>query len=116
MSSPNRYFLSIADLARARGADPALSYNGAGPGDFAKALQDALRSSALFERWRAAQPDPDEVDASLGVIDAQAQVSASAVDLHTEVDLITSLPMQIVRQRLNWLIGSTWQLRDIRPA
>jgi hypothetical protein len=116
MSSPNRYYLSIADLAHARGSDPALSYDGAGPGDFARALQEALRSSALFERWRAKQPDPDEVDASLGVTDAQAHVSASAVDLHTEVELTTSLPMQIVRQRLNWLIGGSWQLRDIRPA
>jgi hypothetical protein len=43
-------------------------------------------------------------------------VNAKLVDLHTEVDVITDLPMNIVRQRLNWLIGMSWQLHDVRPA
>jgi hypothetical protein len=38
------------------------------------------------------------------------------VDLHTEVDVVTGLPMSILRQRLNWLIGAHWQLHDVRPA
>ncbi len=116
MSARSRYFLSIDDLAKARGADPALSYAGAGPGDFAAALQEALRSPTLFERWRAAQPDPDEVDPSLGVTDAQAQVQASVADLHVEVSVTTGLPMRILRHRLNLLIGASWQLRDVRGA
>jgi hypothetical protein len=112
----NHYYLSIADLGHAHGDDPRFSYNGAGPNDFAAALQDALRGDGLFQRWRDAQPDPDEVDTSLGVVDASAEVHAKVADLHTEVDLITSLPMSVVRHRLYLLIGSAWQLRDMRAA
>ena len=116
MVSRSHYFISIADLAHARGADPALSYSGAGPGDFAAALQEALRSPVLFERWRASQPDPDAVDISLGDTDAQAQVDAKLVDLHIELNVTTGLPMRVLRQRLNLLIGAGWQLRDVRAG
>ncbi|OOG40409.1 hypothetical protein [Rhodanobacter sp. C05] len=112
----NHYFLSIADLAHARGADPRFAYDGAGPNDFAVALQQALRGDDLFKRWRAAQPDPDAVDTALGTTDPAAQVSARVADLHTEVDLVTELPMSVVRQRLYLLIGAAWQLRDMRAA
>ncbi|MHB1271924.1 MAG: hypothetical protein ACYCZD_03995 [Rhodanobacter sp.] len=112
----NHYYLSIADLAQARGADPRFAYDGAGPNDFATALQGALRDGSVFERWRAAQPEPDAVDASLGATDPAAQVQAKVADLHTEVDLLTDLPMSVVRQRLYLLIGSAWQLRDLRAA
>ena len=112
----NRYYLSIADLAHARGADHRFSYDGAGPNDFAAALQQALRTDQLFQRWRAAQPDPDAVDASLGAADPDAEVSASVADLHTDVELTTSLPMSVVRHRLYLLIGAAWQLRDMRSA
>ena len=116
MSSRNHYYLSIDDLAHTRGTDARLSYDGVGPNDFAAALQEALRSPVLFEHWRALQLEPDEVDATLGATDPLAEVHAQAADLHTEVDLITSLPMSLVRQRLQWLIGTAWQLRDIRSA
>jgi hypothetical protein len=116
MASRSHYYLSVADLAHARGAEPALSYDGAGPNDFAAALQDALREPSLFERWRAMQPEPDEVDPALGAIDPEAQASARVADLKTDVDLITVLPMSIVRHRLNLLIGPHWQLRDLRAA
>ncbi|MFC4765683.1 hypothetical protein [Dyella koreensis] len=116
MAGRNHYFLSIDDLAHARGAEPSLSYDGAGPNDFAAALQEALRSPMLFERWRAMQPEPDEVDPTLGGTDPAAESSARVADLHTDVDLITSLPMRIVRHRLNLLIGPGWQLRDMRAA
>ena len=114
MSSPHHYFLSIADLAHARGSDADLSYQGAGPNDFAAALQEALRSPVLFERWRGRQPEPDEVDPGLGVTDANAKVTGKVADLKTDVEAVTSLPMSIVRHRLNLLIGSGWQLRDMR--
>jgi hypothetical protein len=112
----NHYYLSIADLAHARGDDPRFAYDGAGPNDFAAALQQALRDDALFQRWRAAQPDPDAVDGSLGVVDPAAQVTAQVSDLRTDVDLITDLPMSVVRHRLYLLIGAAWQLRDLRAA
>ncbi len=116
MSIRSHYYLSIADLAHARGSEPSLSYDGAGPDDFAAALQNAVRTSELFERWRALQDDPDEVDATLGVTDPAATVSARVSDLRIDVDLVTDLPMSIVRQRLNLLIGPNWQLRDMRKA
>jgi hypothetical protein len=116
MSIRSHYYLSIADLAHARGAEPSLSYDGAGPDDFAAALQNAVRTPELFERWRAMQDDPDEVDSALGVTDPAATVSARVSDLRIDVDLVTELPMSIVRQRLNLLIGPNWQLRDMRKA
>ena len=94
----NHYYLSIADLAHARGADPRFAYDGAGPNDFATALQQALR------------------DASLGATDPAAQVNARVADLRTDVDLVTDLPMSVVRHRLYLLIGAAWQLRDLRAA
>jgi hypothetical protein len=116
MTNRSHYYIQIKDLAHARGQQAALSYDGAGPNDFAAALQEALRSPLLFQRWRALEPDPDEVDERLGVTDQLANVSAKLVDLHTEVEVVTGLPMSILRQRLNWLIGAHWQLHDVRPA
>lgn len=116
MNPRNHYYLSVADISQAHGTDPALAWNGNAPGDLAAALQEALRGPALFERWRAQQPEPDEVDTSLAATDPEAQVTAKLADLHVDIDLITRLPMRIVRQRLDWLIGSSWQLRDMRAA
>jgi hypothetical protein len=116
MTNRSRYYIQINDLAHARGPHDALSYDGAGPNDFGAALQEALRSPLLFQRWRALQPDPDDVDERLGVTDQLAHVSAKLVDLHTDVEVSTDLPMSILRQRLNWLIGAAWQLHDVRPA
>ncbi|WP_426701189.1 hypothetical protein ACPPVV_17750 [Rhodanobacter sp. Col0626] len=112
----NHYYLSIADIAHARGDDPRFSWDGAGPDGFAAALQQALRGDDLFQRWRAAQPDPDAVDGSLGATDPSAQVQAKVADLGVDVDLITDLPMSVVRHRLYLLIGGAWQLRDMRAA
>jgi hypothetical protein len=114
--SRHHYYLSIADLAHARGDDPRFSYDGVDPRSFAVVLQQSLRSDELFQRWRAVQPEPDAVDPGLGEVDADAQVSAQLADLHTEVDLLTSLPMSVVRHRLYLLIGAAWQLRDLRAA
>lgn len=116
MAIRSHYYLSIADLAHARGPVAALSYDGAGPDDLAAALQEALRTPSLFERWRAMQDEPDEVDPTLGATDPSATVSAHVHDLRIDVDLITDLPMSIVRHRLNLLIGASWQLRDMRKA
>lgn len=116
MAIRSHYYLSVADLAHARGPVAALSYDGAGPNDLAAAVQNAMRSPDLFDRWRAMQDEPDDVDPALGAVDPQATASARVSDLRTDMDLITDLPMSIVRQRLNWLIGNSWQLRDMRKA
>jgi hypothetical protein len=112
----NHYYISIASLALARGDDPRFAWEGADPDHFAETLQQALREDGLFRRWRAAQPDPDAVESNLGAIDPAAQVIARVADLHTDVDLITDLPMSVVRHRLHLLIGSSWQLHDLRAA
>ena len=116
MSNRNHYYLSVDDIRHARGADPALAWQGANPADLAGALAESLRGTGLFERWRAMQPEPDEVDMSQAATDPQATASAKVADLHVDIDLVTDLPMRVVRLRLNWLIGSSWQLRDMRAA
>lgn len=110
-----RYFLSVANLAQSRSTEPSLAFDGIGPEALAAQLQHGLRSDSLFQRWKALQPDPDEVDASLGATDAMAEAIGTETS-RSEIELVTSLPMSIVKQRLNWLIGPTWQLRDMRSA
>jgi hypothetical protein len=115
MSHRNHYYLSIADLAHARGSDPTLAWDGSSPADFAAALDEALRSPLLFQRWQARQPEPDEIDPALGATDQLAQVRAHVADLQVDVEVVTDLPMSLLRQRLGWLIGASWQLHDVRP-
>ena len=117
MPQRNHYYLGIDDLAQARGPIESLRYEGAGPNDFAAALTEAMRSPQLFEHWRALQEEPDEVDPALGVTDAAAEARATVDDMQrVDVDLVTSLPMSVVRHRLNLLIGKHWSLRDMRAA
>lgn len=116
MKPRNRYYLSIPELALAHGEDPRLAWDGASPADLAAALEEALRSPLLFQRWQAQQADPEAVDPALGATDQLAQVHASVADLQVDMEVTTDLPMGLLRQRLNWLIGAHWQLRDVRPA
>jgi hypothetical protein len=111
-----RYTLQIHDLPTARGADPELAFDGATPETFAARLESALRTSALFERWRAKQPEPDEVDASLGAVDPQASVTArgDAALSRTDVEVRTTLPHALLKQRMRWLVGDRWTLSDVR--
>lgn len=116
MSQAQRYYLTIDDLANAHGPDPDLAFQGSSPQGFADALQQALREDVLFQRWRAKQPDPDEVDDSLAPVDPNATVTARQDDLHANVEVVTSLPHSILRHRLAILIGQHWKLRDVRAA
>jgi len=111
-----RYYLSLPDPQRARGGDPAFAFSAHGAEEFAAQLQDALRSDALFQRWRAAQEDPDAVDASLGATDPQATVTGRQDDLHVDLVATTSLPGNVFKQRLRLLAGSGWELRDVTSA
>ncbi|MEO6968126.1 MAG: hypothetical protein ABI132_06685 [Rhodanobacteraceae bacterium] len=116
MSNRQHYYFTIDNLANARGPDPDLSFGGASPQGFATALQEALRQNVLFQRWRAKQPEPDDVDESLAPIDPDAEVNAHQDDLHADVEVVTSLPHAVLRHRLNLLIGHHWKLRDVRAA
>ncbi len=116
MSAAQRFYLTIDNLAEARGAFNELSYHGTSPDSFAALLQDALREPTLWRRWRDMQPDPDEVDPAMGASDPDAIVTAAQSDLHTEVQVVTCLPHAILRHRMELLIGANWQLRDVRTA
>jgi hypothetical protein len=116
MAAAQRYFISIGDLSQARGEHAELSFHGVSPGSFATTLQAALREPALWQRWKALQPDPDAVDPQLGASDANAQVSAEQSDLHTEVKVVTTLPHAVVKHRLNLLAGRVWKLHDVQTA
>ena len=113
---PTRYFISLPDGTAARGSDPSLAFTAHGAEEFAEQLQAALREPRLFERWRATQPDPDDVDPALGATDPNATVTGQQRDLHIDLVLITSLPGDVVRHRLRLLAGNGWQLRDVTAA
>lgn len=117
MAGTQRYYLSIDDLANARGTIAELSFHGDSPESFGVALASALREPSLWQRWRAMQPDPDAVDPALGATDPEASVTARLSDeLHTDVVVTTRLPHSILRHRLNLLVGAHWTLRDVKAA
>ena len=111
-----RYYLRLPDPARARGSDPALAFSAHGADEFAAQLQDALRTTALFERWRAQQEDPDEVDPSLGATDPQAQVSGEQDGLRIRLVATTAIPGTVFKHRLRLLAGTGWELNDVTSA
>jgi hypothetical protein len=111
-----RYYISLPEPARARGADPALAFHAHGAEEFAAQLQDALRTSSLFERWRARQEDPEGVDASYGAIDPDTHVHGQQDDLHVNLIVTSSIPGNVLKHRLRLLAGSGWELRDVTAA
>ena len=113
---PIRYYLSLKQPEKARGNDPAFSFSAHGAAEFAAQLQDALRSDALFQRWRQAQPDPDAVDAGLGASDPAATVTGEQHDLQIDLIAITSIPGSVFKHRLRLLAGNAWELRDVSSA
>jgi hypothetical protein len=111
-----RYYLSLPDPSRARGSDPALAFSAHGADEFAAQLQDALRTPALFERWRKRQEDPESVDASYGAIDPAAVVHGQQDDLHVVLVVTSTIPGNVLKHRLRLLAGSGWELRDVTAA
>ena len=111
---PVHYSISLPDPAAARGSDPRLSFTANGADAFAEQLQDALRTPALFERWKATQDEPDDVDPALGVTDPEATVSGKQSDLRIDLVAVTRIPGDVFKQRLRLLAGHHWELRDVR--
>jgi len=111
-----RYYISLKDPKLARGSDPAFSFTAHGAEEFAAQLGDALRTDALFVRWRDAQEDPDAVDPAMGATDPAAHVTGEQDDLHVDLIVITALPGSVFKHRLRLLAGSAWELRDVSSA
>lgn len=111
-----RYHLRLPDPALARGPVASLAFRSVGAEGFAEELQAALRSSALFERWRDLQDDPDGVDASLSAVDPSAVVTGEQNDLSIRLQATTVLPGEVFKHRLRLLAGSHWELRDVTSA
>ena len=113
MPRTQRFFITIDDLARARGTEATLAFDGESPQTLAAVLQAALREATLWERWRLLQDDPDEVDPATGATDAAATVEGSLAASRSELVVATSLPHAIIKHRLDLLIGPNWKLRDV---
>ena len=118
---PTRYDLSLPDThsgtgERARGAESDLAFRAQGADAIATELQEALRTTTLFERWRLGQPDPDAVDAGLGATDPSATVVGNQRDLHVDLVVTTSIPGNVFKQRMRLLAGSGWTLTDVKSA
>jgi len=108
-----RYYITLPDPAKARGSDPALAFTAHGADGFAEQLQTALTGTGLFERWRAKQEDPDAVGDAMAATDPSATVTGQQHDLKIDLVVNTTLPGEVLRQRLRLLAGSGWQLRDV---
>ncbi|TWG92198.1 hypothetical protein L599_000200000700 [Luteimonas sp. J16] len=108
-----RYLIRLPDPERARAAGE-FAFRSQGADGLAGELQEALRGDALFQRWRAAQEDPDAVDPALGATDPSATVEGAQSDLHIELVANTSIPGSVFKHRMRLLAGSAWELRDVR--
>lgn len=116
MGNVQRFMFSVDDLSAARGESQELSFAGESPESFARELEKALRTPELWQRWRALQPDPDEVDPATGQSDPDARVEAQQSDVHVTVTVLSSLPHAIISHRMTLLIGNHWSLRDVSRA
>ncbi len=110
-----RYYIRIPDSKRTHDAGE-FAFRSLGAQGLAAELQEALRSDALFQRWRATQDDPDAVDASMGATDPDATVVGETDDLHADLIVTTTLPGSLFKHRLRLLAGNAWQLRDVSAA
>ena len=107
------YYITLPDPAKARGSDPALSFRSRSAEGFAEELQTALSGTGLFERWKARLEDPDEVTAAMAATDPDAKVKGAMHGVHIDLEVDTTIPSQVLRQRLSLLAGHGWQLRDV---
>ena len=111
---PVHYSISLPDPVTSFGNDPRLAFTANGAEAFAEQLQQALRTPELFERWKATQDEPDDVDPALGVTDPEATVSGKQSDLRIDLVAVTRIPGDVFKQRLRLLAGHHWELRDVR--
>ncbi|AOA73550.1 MAG TPA: hypothetical protein DEO93_00940 [Stenotrophomonas sp.] len=110
----SQYFISLPDPSKAHGNDPDLSFRSQSAGGFAEELQAALRTTGLFDRWRAKQPDPDAVEPQWGATDPNATVTGEQKDLRINLVVSTTINSDVLKERLRLLAGHHWELRDVR--
>src|SRR3546814_14163945 len=110
-----RYYIAIPDPDKARAAGE-FAFRSQGADSMARELQDALHTPALFERWRATQDDPAEVDPALGATDPAATVEGRQDDLHINLTVVPSIPRAATHQPLRLLAGRAWELRHVYSA
>ncbi|GAB3099781.1 hypothetical protein [Lysobacter terrae] len=111
-----RYYISLPEPTLARGSDPAFSFQAHGAEEFAAQLQDALRTTSLFDRWRKRQEDPEGVNPAYGATDPEASVHGQQDDLHVVLIVTSTIPGNVLKHRLRLLAGSGWELRDVTAA
>lgn len=110
---PVRYLIRLPDPERLSGSGD-FAFRSQGAAGLAAELQDALRGDGLYERWRAAQDDPESVDPALGATDPAAVVEGNQHDLHIDLVASTAIPGTVFKHRMRLLAGGAWELRDVR--
>ena len=110
-----RYYIAIPEPALARDAGE-FAFTAHGADAFAQELQEALRNDRLFERWRATQDEPDEVDPLLGATDPSARVEGVQREERVELVATTALRGDVFKHRMRLLAGGAWELRDVRAG
>ena len=108
-----RYYITLPDGAKARGSEPSLAFHAHSAEGFAEELQNALTGGALFERWRAMQDDPDEVDPSLAAVDPDTSVVGEQDHMRINLIVLSRIPGTVLKHRLRLLAGQAWELRDV---
>ncbi|MEO8742680.1 MAG: hypothetical protein ABI365_05750 [Lysobacteraceae bacterium] len=108
-----RYYITLPDPETARGSDPSLAFSAHSAEGFAEQLQAALTGTGLFERWRAKQEDPGDVNDTMAVTDPAATVTGEQHSVKIDLVVNTTLPGEVLRQRLHLLAGHGWQLHDV---
>jgi hypothetical protein len=111
-----RYYIRLPEPALARGLDPDLAFKSEGAEGFAAELQDALRTTLLFDHWKAKQAEPDEVDLALAATDSNTSVIGKHHDLYIDLVVVTSLSGAVFKHRMKLLAGAHWQLSDVTSA
>lgn len=111
----SRYYIGIPDTSALDDAG-VFAFRSRGAEGIASELQAALREDGLFQRWRAAQDDPDAVDPALGAVDRDATVHGEQRDLHVDLVVTTGLNGSVFKQRMRLLAGSVWRLNDVKSA
>ena len=108
-----RYYITLPDPEKARGGDPSLAFTAHSAEGFAEQLQTALTGTSLFESWRAKQEDPEDVNDAMAVIDPAATVTGEQHSVKIDLIVNTTLPSEVLRERLHLLAGHGWQLHDV---